>query len=76
MDKSDAIMPERPTMPRLYGHYMCPFVEKVRLVLAYKKIEYQSCQVSLERRSKWHYEVNNGFVPFLELPTGEIITES
>ena len=36
VDKQDAIMPDRPTMPRLYGHYMCPFVEKVRLVLAYK----------------------------------------
>jgi len=26
---------------RLYGHVLCPFVEKVRLVLAAKKLPYQ-----------------------------------
>jgi len=26
---------------RLYGHILCPFVEKVRLVLAAKKLPYQ-----------------------------------
>ena len=53
---------------RLYGHILCPFVEKVRLVLAAKKIEYQDVQVNLERRAKWHYLLNGGFVPMLETP--------
>jgi glutathione S-transferase len=53
---------------RLYGHYMCPFVERVRLVLAAKKIPYQDCQVNLDDRTKWHKEVNGGFVPILEVP--------
>ena len=61
---------------RLYGHYMCPFVERARLVLAAKNIPYQTCQVNLERRTKWHYEVNGGFVPILELPNGDVILES
>ena len=70
-------MPEcNRTYIRLYGHYMCPFVEKARLALVAKNIPYQDCQVNLERRTKWHYELNQGFVPILELPTGEVICES
>ena len=53
---------------RLYGHYCCPFVERVRLVLAAKKFPYQDCQINLEARTKWHREINNGFVPILEIP--------
>lgn len=30
----------------------------------------------MERRTKWHYEVNNGFVPILQLPNGKLLTES
>merc|ERR1712224_297765 len=70
-------MPEgNGTYIRLYGHYMCPFVERVRLVLAARNIPYQDCQVNLERRAKWHYELNGGFVPILQIPSGEVITES
>jgi len=32
--------------------------------------------MNLEKRAKWHFELNQGYVPFLELPTGEILTES
>ena len=77
LDKYDSVMPDlNKNYIRLYGNYMCPFVEKARLVLHAKNIPYQNCQVSLERRSKWHYELNGGFVPFLELPNGKIILES
>lgn len=51
---------------RLYGHTLCPFVERVRLVLA--NTPYQDCQINLEFRTKWHYFLNNGFVPILETP--------
>ena len=47
---------------------MCPFVERVRLALFAKGIPFQACQMNLEHRTKWHYEVNNGFVPILEVP--------
>ena len=56
---------------RLYGHYMCPFVERARLVLAAKGIPYQDCQINLEDRTKWHREMNKGFVPILEVPPGD-----
>ena len=77
LDKTYAVMPEtNQSHLRLYGHYMCPFVERVRLVLAAKNIPYQDCQVNLEKRTKWHYDLNDGFVPILELSNGELITES
>jgi glutathione S-transferase len=61
---------------RLYGHHLCPFVEKARLVLAAKGLKYQDVQVNLERRTKWHYMLNEGFVPILEVPGGYTILES
>ena len=54
---------------RLYGHTLCPFVERARLVLAAKKIPYQDVQVNLEKRTRWHYTINNGFVPILHTPS-------
>jgi hypothetical protein len=51
---------------RLYGHTLCPFVERVRLVLA--GIPYQDCLMNLEKRTKWHFFLNQGFVPILETP--------
>ena len=53
---------------RLYGHTLCPFVERVRLVLAEARIPYQDVQINLELRNKWHYYMNNGMVPILETP--------
>ena len=35
--------------------------------------------MDLEDRTKWHREINNGFVPFIEIPTadsGLILTDS
>lgn len=77
LDKRDAVMPEtNRNFIRLYGHYMCPYVERVRLVLAALNIPYQTCMMNLAGRTKWHKEVNNGFVPMLQLPSGQILTES
>ena len=53
---------------RLYGHVLCPFVERVRLVLAAQGIPYQDVQINLEKRTRWHYSINGGFVPILETP--------
>ncbi len=66
MGRNDPMPPPNKNYLRLYGHTLCPFVERVRLVLA--GIEYQDCQINLERRTKWHYYLNNGFVPILETP--------
>ena len=53
---------------RLYGHVLCPFVERVRLVLAAQGLQYQDVQINLERRTRWHKSLNGGFVPILETP--------
>ena len=66
LDKKDGVIPmANKSMIRLFGHYMCPFVEKARMVFAAKKIDYQPCLVNLEKRAKWHYELNDGYVPFI-----------
>ena len=37
----DTPKPEtNPKYPRLYGHMLCPFVEKVRMAFAAKKIQF------------------------------------
>ena len=41
-----------------------------------KNLRYQDVQVNLERRTKWHYLLNDGFLPFLETPRGQTILES
>ena len=33
--------------PRMYGHLLCPFVEKVRMALAARNVVYQKCEVDL-----------------------------
>jgi len=62
--------------PRLYGHILCPFVEKVRMALAARNVVYQRCEVDLGKKTPWHIEINGGMVPVWELPDGTILTES
>lgn len=61
---------------RLYGHPGCPFVERATLALAAKGIEYQFVGLDLTVKNKWHLDINNGFIPILELPSGEFVTDS
>ena len=62
--------------PRLYGHLLCPFVEKVRLALAARGVTYQHCEVDLGKKTSWHLALNGGLVPIWETPDGTILTES
>ena len=61
---------------RLYGHHLCPFVEKARLALSAKAIPYQNVEVDLSKKTPWHAAINGGLVPVIELPDGTIIHES
>ena len=54
---------------RLFGHLLCPFVERVRLVLSAQGLPYQDVEINLEKRTRWHYSLNGGFVPILETPS-------
>jgi len=76
LDKTYARPPFNKVFLRLYGHHLCPFVEKARLALCAKNLLWQDVQVNLERRTKWHYLLNEGFVPILETPSGKTIFES
>ncbi|CDW81451.1 glutathione s-transferase [Stylonychia lemnae] len=65
-----------PNYLRLYGHHLCPFVEKARLALAARNVVYQNCEIDLSNKTEWHVAINGGFVPVLEFPDGTIIHES
>lgn len=74
---AEALKPAvNPKYPRLYGHLLCPFVEKVRIALAARSVVYQNCEVDLGKKTPWHLAINGGLVPVLELPDGTILNES
>ena len=75
--ESDTPKPATNTeFPRLYGHLLCPFVEKVRIALAARAVKYQDCEVDLGKKTQWHIGYNGGFVPVWETTKGDIIIES
>ena len=61
---------------RVYGHYLCPFVERVYLAFHAKKLQFQHVCLDLTAKNKWHMDINEGLVPIIELPNGEIIHDS
>ncbi|CAI2365920.1 unnamed protein product [Moneuplotes crassus] len=61
---------------RLYGHHLCPFVQRVLLVLTAKQVEFQFVSVDLTTRNSWHYDINKGLVPVLEHPDGTLVHDS
>lgn len=61
---------------RLYGHPLCPFVERALLAFRAKQVKHQFCGVDLTEKNKWHKDINGGLVPFIELPDGKFVIES
>ena len=61
---------------RLYGHHLCPFVEKARLALAARGVQYQNVELDLNNKRPWHVAANGGTVPLIETTDGTIIIES
>ncbi len=57
-----------PKYLRLYGHYICPYVERTLLTLAFKKIPYQFVSIDFPTRPQWFRDLpSQGRVPLLEL---------
>ena len=61
---------------RLYGHHLCPFVQRALLVLAAKEIPYQFVAIDLTAKNSWHWKINKGKVPIIEHPDGTIVHDS
>ena len=68
--------PTNKNHPRLYSHNLCPFAARARYALAANGIQFQECSCDLNEKRQWHLDINNGFVPILELPDGTMIRES
>lgn len=76
MDESTPKPAVNPKYLRLYGHNLCPFVEKARLALAARNVQYQDCEMDLGKKTQWHKDINGGLAPILEFPDGTIVLES
>ena len=61
---------------RMYGHNLCPFVARSRWTFACKEVPYQEVLIDLQDKGQWHLDFNKGFIPVLEVPSGELIPES
>ena len=62
--------------PRMYGHNLCAFSERVRLAFRAKALDFQHVEMDLHSKAKWHMDVNGGLVPLLEMPDGQFFIES
>lgn len=68
-------------MLTLYDAARCPYCARVRIVLAEKRIEYETVEIDLQDRPAWLYERNPaGKVPVLEedgwvLPESAVVCE-
>ena len=75
-DRKDA-KPTPGKVPILYGHHLCPFVERVRMVVAYHEIPHQPLEMDLTKRPRWYKLLNpSRRVPTWELPDGRVVYES
>jgi glutathione S-transferase len=61
----------------LYNAARCPYVARVRIVLAEKGLEYETVEIDLSDRPAWYYEKNpTGRVPTIEEDDGPPLPES
>ena len=64
-------------MITLYNAARCPYVARVRIVLAEKGIEFETVEIDLSDRPAWFYEKNPpGRVPVIEEDEGRPLAES
>jgi glutathione S-transferase len=61
----------------LYNAARCPYVARVRIMLAEKDIEFETVEIDLSDRPAWYYEKNpTGRVPTIEEDDGPPLPES
>ena len=64
-------------MITLYNADRCPYVARVRIMLAEKGIEFETVEIDLSDRPAWYYEKNpTGRVPTIEEDGGPPLPES
>nr|XP_009862082.1 glutathione S-transferase omega-1-like [Ciona intestinalis] len=61
---------------RVYGMKFCPYVHRLKLVLAAKEVAHETININLKSKPKWYFAKNpQGKVPTIEID-GNVICES
>ena len=61
---------------RIYGHMLCPFVQRAWLSFGAKEIPFQKVHVDMKNKAKWHVDFNGGLLPVLQATDGAMLKES
>mmetsp|Transcript_927 Transcript_927/g.3346 ORF Transcript_927/g.3346 Transcript_927/m.3346 type:complete len:300 (+) Transcript_927:81-980(+) len=62
---------------QLYTHTLCPYAQRVELLLVEREVPFELHHVDLSDKPRWYLQINpKGLVPTVVLPDGEVITES
>ncbi|KAH8858594.1 Glutathione S-transferase omega-1 isoform 1 [Schistosoma japonicum] len=77
LKRSDPKPPIDPNRLTLIGFRFCPYVDRVKLVLSYYKVDYDLINISLISKPDWFLEMYpTGKVPLLLLQNGQKLPES
>ncbi|KAJ3185828.1 Glutathione S-transferase omega-1 [Gaertneriomyces sp. JEL0708] len=71
----------KPTSPpqvlRLFPSIVCPYSQRARWALRALELPHEIVEIDLTNKPEWYSQINSkGKVPALELPTGDVFTES
>ncbi|XP_076658502.1 glutathione S-transferase omega-1 [Halictus rubicundus] len=62
---------------RLYSMKFCPFAQRIRLILSYKKIPHDIVNINLMNKPEWYFEIHSeGKVPAFVDVDGTVVVDS
>ncbi|XP_015604370.1 pyrimidodiazepine synthase-like [Cephus cinctus] len=62
---------------RLYSMKFCPFAQRIRLLLAVKKIPYDIVNINLKKKPEWYFKIHSeGKVPAFVDVDGTVVVDS
>ncbi|XP_076245111.1 pyrimidodiazepine synthase [Calliopsis andreniformis] len=62
---------------RLYSMKYCPFAQRIRLILSYKKIPHDIVNINLQNKPEWYFKIHpEGKVPAFVDADGKVVTDS
>lgn len=70
------VLPPSSASLTLYTHVLCPYAQRVALVLEAKGLDYDAVEIDLAAKPRWYTDEVGNLVPALRLEDGRVYTES